>query len=107
VESFLINVVDENVSQPIMSNVMLAMTLSVYIVVAVYSVVFSYRRLNRPGVSKEVRELFFKKHFYYVAVFTFIWALQQCSNFYTLFNPTHPDMNVADQQAYDRAYRRS
>jgi hypothetical protein len=31
------------------------MILSIYIVVAIYSVVYSYRRLMRPGVSKEVR----------------------------------------------------
>ena len=33
-------------------NILIAMSLSVYIVVALYSVVFSMRRLNRPGVSK-------------------------------------------------------
>ena len=72
---FLGDLIAESHTTQLMSNVMLAMTLSVYIVVAVYSVVYSYRRLNRPGTSKEVRELFFKKHFYYVVVFTFIWAL--------------------------------
>ena len=55
-------------------NILIAMSLSVYIVVALYSVVFSMRRLNRPGVSKQVRSLFFKKHFWYVAVFTVVWT---------------------------------
>ena len=36
-------------------NLVMAMILSIYIVVAIYSVVYSYRRLMRPGVSKEVR----------------------------------------------------
>jgi hypothetical protein len=36
-------------------NLVMAMILSIYIVVAIYSVVYSYRRLIRPGVSKEVR----------------------------------------------------
>lgn len=57
-------------------NLVLAMTLSVYIVIATYSVVFSFRRLNRPGVSKEVRTLFVKKHFWYVLIFIFIWSVQ-------------------------------
>ena len=51
------------------------MTLSLYIVVAIYSTVYSYRRLHRPGVSKPVRELFVRKHFYYVVVFIVIWMI--------------------------------
>lgn len=51
------------------------MTLSVYILVALYSVVFAYRRLNRPGVSKEIRMMFIKKHFIYVAVFIVVWVI--------------------------------
>ena len=66
---------------------MLASTLSVYIVVAIYSTVFAYRRLHRPGVSKEVREMFVKKHFLYVLVFILIWTIQQTQNYYELFNP--------------------
>ena len=68
------------------------MTLSIYILIAVYSVVYSYRRLNRPGVSKKVRFLFFRKHFWYVFIFTTIWSLQQCANFYYLFNPVTHDL---------------
>ena len=63
------------------------MTLSLYIVVAIYSTVYSYRRLHRPGVSKPVRELFVRKHFYYVVVFIVIWMIQQSNNYYYLFNP--------------------
>ena len=57
------------------SNVLVAMIYSTYVVIAIYSVVFSYRRLNRPGVSKTVRSLFFKKHFCYVAVFIAFWTI--------------------------------
>jgi len=67
---------------------MLALTLSVYVVVAIYSTVFAYRRLHRPGVSKEVRQMFVKKHFLYVVVFIGIWTIQQMQNYYELFNPT-------------------
>lgn len=67
------------------SNVLVAMVYSTYIVIAIYSVVFSYRRLNRPGVSKEVRSLFFKKHFCYVVAFILFWTIQQMANYYILF----------------------
>ena len=69
------------------ANLVLAMTLSLYIVVAIYSTVYSYRRLHRPGVSAPVRSLFVKKHFLYVVVFIVIWMIQQSSNYYWLFNP--------------------
>ena len=60
----------------------MAMMLSVYIVVAIYSVVYSYRRLMRPGVSKEVRSMFFAKHRNYVCVFIFLWTIQQSQNYF-------------------------
>ena len=37
------------------ASLVLAMCLSLYIVVAIYSTVYSYRRLHRPGVSAPVR----------------------------------------------------
>ena len=61
--------------------------LSIYVVVAVYSTVYSYRRLHRPGVSKPVRNMFLKKHFLYVLVFIILWMVQQSNNYFYLFNP--------------------
>lgn len=58
-----------------LGNVILAFTLSVYYVIAFYSCVFAYRRLKRPGVSSEVREMFFKKHAAYVVMFIIIWSV--------------------------------
>jgi hypothetical protein len=69
-------------------NLVLAFMLSIYILVAIYSFVFAYRKLERPGVSKEVRSMFLKKHLYYVVVFTIIWTIQLSSNYFTLFNPS-------------------
>ena len=69
-------------------NLILAFMLSIYILVAIYSFVFAYRKLERPGVSKEVRSMFLKKHLYYVVVFTIIWTIQLSSNYFTLFNPS-------------------
>lgn len=61
--------------------------MSTYILVAIYSVIFAYRRLERPGVSKEVRSMFLRKHYTYVAVFICIWTIQLSQNYYMLFNP--------------------
>ena len=57
------------------ANLVLAIALSLYIVVAIYSIVYSYRRLHRPGVSGAVRNLFLKKHFLYVVVFIVVWMI--------------------------------
>lgn len=65
----------------------MAMVLSLYIVVAIYSSVYSYRRLHRPGVSRKVRNLFLKKNFTYVIVFILIWMVQQSGNYSALFDP--------------------
>ena len=63
--------------------------LSLYIVIAVYSLIYAYRRLNRPGVSKEVRYMFVRKHGLYVIVFISVWTMQECFNYYQLFNPPY------------------
>lgn len=64
--------------------------MSGYILAAIYSVIYAYRRLERPGVSKEVRQMFLKKHFVYVIVFIILWTLQLSQNYYQLFNPVRP-----------------
>lgn len=56
-------------------NVILVLTLTTYLIIAFYSVVFAYNRLSRPGVSKEVRAMCFKKHLYYVLMFVVIWTI--------------------------------
>ena len=56
-------------------NYLLAFVMSVYILIAIYSVIYAYRRLERPGVSKEVRSMFLKKHYVYVGVFSIIWVI--------------------------------
>jgi len=58
-----------------MSNLILAMSLSAYIIVALYSMIFSFRRLNRPGVGPGVRKLFQKKHSAYVILFIAVWTI--------------------------------
>lgn len=69
------------------SNLILAMSLSVYIIVALYSTIFSMRRLKRPGMSAQVRLLFQRKHNGYVFLFIFIWIIKLSNSYYKLFNP--------------------
>jgi hypothetical protein len=68
-------------------NLILAMSLSLYILIALDSWIFSWRILNRPGVSKEVRLLFQKKHTAYVIFFIIIWMFQLSASYFHLFNP--------------------
>ena len=67
------------------SNFFLAMSLSVYIVLALYSCVYAYRRLTRPGMSGEMRSYFIKKHVAYVASFIVIWTFYLASAYYHLY----------------------
>jgi hypothetical protein len=55
--------------------------------VAIYSIIFSFRRLYRPGMSIEARKLFQRKHTLYVTLFIVVWTVQLLSTYYHLFNP--------------------
>jgi len=66
----------------------LVMGLSVFMIIGLYSMIFSWRRLSRPGVSSEVRQLFLKKQTTYVLLFIIIWSIQLASSYYHLLNPT-------------------
>ena len=70
-------------------NVIIAVSLSIYVVIAIYSLIFTIRRLTRPGVSVAVRNMFIRKHFFYVFVFIFIWMIQQAKNYSELFDPIY------------------
>jgi hypothetical protein len=67
----------------------LCIILQFYILIAIYSVVFAVKKLNRPGVSTKVRILFIKKHFAYVFVFTIIWYITLSQNYFFIFNPNY------------------
>jgi hypothetical protein len=73
------------------SNLILAMSLSAYIIVALYSMIFSFRRLNRPGVGPGVRKLFQRKHSAYVILFIIVWTIQLSASYCHLFNPERFD----------------
>ena len=56
-------------------NLILAFSLSCYMLLAILSLFFAYRRIERPGVSIAVRQMFLKKHATYVIVFIAIWTI--------------------------------
>jgi hypothetical protein len=63
------------------------MSLSIYIIVALYSCVYAQRRLTRPGLRKDIRRFFLRKHYSYVGVFILVWTLNLAKVYYQLFNP--------------------
>jgi len=80
------------------SNLILSLSLSAYILVALYSMIFSQRRLSRPGVSNSVRKLFWKKHSIYVVVFIIIWTVQLTACYFHLFDPKMINVDSKDTE---------
>jgi len=68
-------------------NLILAVMVVIYMLLGFYSIIYSYRRLNRPGVSIEMRKLFIKKHALYVVCLIFLWLIQLLYNYFEFFNP--------------------
>lgn len=53
---------------------------------ALFSCVYAYRRLTRPGMSAEVRFVFIRKHILYVGTFIVIWTFYLAFSYIKLFN---------------------
>jgi len=68
-------------------NLTLSFNLSIYMLLGFYSIIFSCRRLFRPGVSLEMRKLFFQKYSAYVFALIILWQCQLLVNYYELFRP--------------------
>lgn len=47
-------------------NSIIAVSLSLYIVIALFSIVYTGRMLSKPGISPNIKQLFMKKHILYV-----------------------------------------
>jgi len=47
--------------------------ITIYFVVSIYSIIFAYSRLNRKGMSHDVKRLFMKKQMYYVFAYMTMW----------------------------------
>jgi hypothetical protein len=62
-----------------------AFATTVYILMALFSCVYAYRRLTRPGMSKEIRLFFIRKHIAYVATFIIIWTFYLAATYYLIY----------------------
>lgn len=69
------------------SHLILSMSLSVYMLIALYSCIYASRRLARPSINKVIRKYFLKKHYYYVGIFIFVWGCYLAKSYYELFYP--------------------
>lgn len=74
-----------------------------------YSIIFSYKRLDRPGVSHQMRRLFLLKHALYVIFVTGLWLIQLINNYYELYfynlKITQEDMKLyTESDCYEHYY---
>lgn len=59
-----------------------AVVISIYIFMAVFSCVYAYSRLSRPGMSEEVRKFFLRRHISYVGALVLIWTFNLMSTYF-------------------------
>lgn len=69
------------------AHLILCTLLSMYILIALYSCIFASRRLDRKGINKVIRQKLLKKHYFYVAIFVFVWGAYLANAYYDLFYP--------------------
>ncbi len=67
--------------------------MTVYILMALFSCVYAYRRLTRPGMSAEVRLVFIRKHIAYVGTFICVWCFYLAYSYFKLF---YAGININD-----------
>ena len=71
--------------------------ISIYLVVAISSVVYAYRVNTRPGMSTEVRRDFIFRHSMYVGTYIVTWLPYLGFAYYVLFATT--------VQGHDTSYK--
>lgn len=62
---------------------------------ALFSCVYAFRRLTRPGMSAEVRFVFIRKHIAYVATFIIIWTFYLAYSYFKLY---YSGMQIKDNK---------
>jgi hypothetical protein len=66
-------------------NSIMAISLSIYIMWALFSVVYTGRMLSKPGISENIKKLFLKRHILYVVGFIGIWVITLSSAYRNLY----------------------
>ena len=50
------------------------MQISIYFIVAAYSIFFALKRLSKPGMSAEIKKIFMSKQISYVIIYLTMWS---------------------------------
>ena len=67
-------------------NTILAIVLSVYIMFALFSIIYSGRMLSRPGMSGDIKNMFMRKHVLYTICFIVIWSITLTGAYQSLYS---------------------
>lgn len=70
--------------------------MTIYILMALFSCVYAFRRLTRPGMSAEIRTVFVRKHIGYVATFIIVWTFYLAYSYFKLFNAGISESSLSD-----------
>ena len=81
----------DNAGKSSTQNTIFAISLSIYILISMFSVIYAARMLSRPGMSSDIRTMFMKKHMFYALSFIIIWSLMLLNAYDQLYN--HYDSN--------------
>mmetsp|Transcript_34661 Transcript_34661/g.34289 ORF Transcript_34661/g.34289 Transcript_34661/m.34289 type:complete len:210 (-) Transcript_34661:873-1502(-) len=89
-------------------NSILAIVLSLYIVIALFSIVYTGRMLSKPGISNNIKRMFLKKHILYVVGFITIWIITLSSAYRNLYkiNSGDPENEANDSLLKSQGYRK-
>lgn len=68
------------------SNTIQAIVLSVYIMFALFSIIYSGWMLSRPGISSDIKNMFLRKHVSYTLGFIVIWSITLSGAYSSLYN---------------------
>ena len=69
----------------IFNSVISTIQLVSFILVALYSCVYAFRRLTRPGMSREIRIVFIRKHIFYVMTFIILWTFSLSHLYFQIY----------------------
>jgi hypothetical protein len=71
---------------PSLFSLIACLQLTLYNLMALFSCVYAFRKLTRPGMSSEVKRLYILKHISYVGTFILIWTFYLAYSYFKLFN---------------------
>jgi len=66
-------------------NAVSGVTITAYMIFAIFSCAYSYRMTTRPGMSSEIRKDFIMRHILYVLVYIIVWLPYLGLTFYTIY----------------------